>query len=64
MKPSAPEDAPEIRAKVFDLMQSAKLSKYGIKIVNGKPISVDEHLKPKPRVTLSFRAAIAAAFFG
>lgn len=49
IKPSAPEDAPEIRAKVFDLMQSVKLEKYGIKVVDGKPVSVDEHLKPKPR---------------
>lgn len=46
-KPILPEDAPDVRAKVFDLVQSVKLEKFGMKVVDGKPISVDTHLKPK-----------------
>lgn len=48
-KPILPEDAPYVRAKVFDLLQSVKLEKFGMKVVDGKHTTVDEHLKPKLR---------------
>ncbi len=32
-------------AKEFDLIQSAKLAMYGILVRDGKPTTVDQHLK-------------------
>ena len=46
-KPVLPEDDPYVKAKYFDLIQSVKLEKYGIMVVNGKATTVDQHLKPK-----------------